>query len=266
MNQQETALSHLGLLCVEGNDAKKLLQGQLTCHLDELVEGGTLLGAHCNPQGRMISFFRIFLSDKKYYLQMPRTSVSLALAALRKYAVFFKVTLSDISDSILQLGFEDDHQTETKDSFKISGNRLMTFNKPLSLKKLSAAKWKQIDIELGIPAIYPETVEKFLPHELNLPKLQAISFNKGCFTGQEIIARMEYRGKLKTHLYKAKVKSPILPQRGQPFFHEKGEAGFIVDFAEIGYNEYALLITANENEINTVNYFLDADKTIILEC
>jgi folate-binding protein YgfZ len=194
-----------GLLKITGPDAKKFLQGQLTCNLDEVTEEPRL-GAHCNPQGRIISLFRIFLKDENYFLQMPPSMIPIALKALKKYAVFFKVELSDAS-------------SEIKISEKINQQN------------------KQAEIENGIAEIYPETSEKFLPHELNLPTLGGVSFNKGCFTGQEIIARMQYRGKLKTRLFSTPISSDTPPQRGADF-----SQGIIVDYCQLGYNSYLLLV------------------------
>lgn len=251
MNQDtQPDLSHIGLLCVAGIDAKKLLQGQLTCHLDEVTETEFRLGAHCNPQGRMLSLFRIFLFNENYYLQMPRESVPFALAALKKYAIFFKVSLTDASDQILQ-----------NEALK---QKLITLLSP-DEKIFSEIAWKKSNIAAGIPEIYPDTIEKFLPHDINLPGLNGVSFNKGCFTGQEIIARMQYRGKLKTHLYSAKTNTQAMPVRGDEIYTEEGPAGHIVDFVELGYNNYALLVTAKENEIESKHFFLDTNKTIPLE-
>ena len=161
-----------GLLKVAGPDAKKLLQGQLTCNLDDVSSTNSTLGAHCNPQGRVISLFRLFMHQNAYYLYMPKSLVATALAALKKYAVFYKVELTDASEEI---------------------------------KTLQTRLEPYADIAKGIPAIYPATSGKFLPHDLNLPNLHAVSFDKGCYTGQEIIARMHYRGTPKNHLYYAEI-------------------------------------------------------------
>lgn len=217
-----------GLLNISGEQAKKFLQGQLTCNLDEVTENNPCRGAHCNPQGRIISFFLLFLHDNQYYLQMPRELIPIALKALQKYAVFFKVKMADVSD---------------------------TFNQPDLLKHLPS-----MDISDGIPAIYPETSEKFLPHELNLPALGAVSFNKGCYTGQEIIARMQYRGKLKNHLYRATVQSPVSLIRGADIFCEGQSCGSLVDFRRIENNTYEIFVIAPETQIKTAKLTVDPEK------
>lgn len=209
---------NLGLICVAGPDAKKLLQGQLTCDLEKVTEAQPQLSAHCNPQGRVISLFHLFLSQDHFYLQMPRELIPIAMKALKKYAVFFKVTLTDVSEQ----------------------HPLFTCEKNASA-----------------PTIYPETSEKFLPHELNLQNLNAISFNKGCYTGQEIIARMQYRGKLKTHLYQATVNSETTPERGADIYREKEPCGTLVDYDQIDSTTYHLLLITTEQHKNSGVLFLD---------
>src|SRR5690349_5689035 len=149
--------SQHGLVKISGSDAKKLLQGQLTCNVDDVTTTNSCLGAHCNPQGRIMSLFRLFLYHDAYYLYLSKRLVPVALSALKKYAAFYKVELTDASDEL--------------------GHIQSTI--PLE---------PYADLQKGIAALYPETSGKFLPHDLNLPELQAVSFTKGCFTGQEIIA------------------------------------------------------------------------------
>lgn len=218
--------SHIGLLRVSSQDAKKFLQGQLTCDLDNMTV--PQLGAHCNPQGRVISLFYISKHQDGYDLQMPRESIPLAIKALQKYAVFFKATLTDASDESIQF-----------DSYEL--------------------------IKKCIPSIYPETSEKFLPHDLNLPALGAISFNKGCYTGQEIIARMHYRGKPKNHLYRARVNTHLPLVRGHDIFSGDKIAGTLVDYCKISDNRYDLLVITQETQMKNTVLFIDPENKNNLE-
>lgn len=214
----------LSFIQVEGNDAEKFLQGQLTCDV-RLENGASCLGAHCNPQGRVISLFRLFKLDGKYYLLLLESMSTLALAALKKYAVFFKSQLSIVTDTTL----------------------LQQLYQLAQIK--DAATFHRTIIEAGIPTIYPETSGKFLPHELNLDQLNAINFEKGCYTGQEIIARMHYRGKLKTRLFKAFFHSKEGLSPGTEIMAANHDpAGVLVDSYQIGYNSYIGLIITNEDQ------------------
>jgi folate-binding protein YgfZ len=201
----------LGLLCVEGLDASNFLQGQLTCHLDEINSHISSLGAHCNPQGRIISFFRIFFWRDKYYLHMPKDNLRKAQTALQKYAVFYKVTITDVSTelkaicsdkSFLKMQAPDQNDGSTSDDKNCiikTENYFLTFGEAeKTLPEINI--WEYLQIEAGIPQIHLQTSAKFLPHELNLQISGAIHFGKGCYTGQEIIARMHYRGQLKKHM------------------------------------------------------------------
>lgn len=255
-------LSEYGLLKVHGLDAKKFLQGQLTCHLDQVAREEGCFGAHCNPKGRIISLFYLFQLQDTYYLAMPRNMVATALAALKKYAVFFKVVLAEATDSLFLLGY-DGPITLPENVAKISlphsarlfllgshENLLPVWEKlKQSAELISFAIWQRLDIIEGIPSVYPETTSKFLPHEINLQTLNAVSFDKGCYTGQEIIARMHYRGKLKTHMQSIECKSdtPILP--GGEILWENASATIVAACQEAYNKYYALVITEAKREI-----------------
>lgn len=287
-----TDLPHLGLLRIAGEGAKKFLQGQITCDLEEISPTQSRLGAHCNPQGRIISLFRLCLFREDYFLQMPRNLLPIAMAALKKYAVFFKVNLSDATDDFAQMGYAGSqlphlNLPENIDD-TISINDVLIIKVPgaeryeligdiqkiaelknqlasSDVKILPLNEWQQWVIRAGVPAIYPETTEKFLPHELNLPQLNGVSFKKGCYTGQEIIARMQYRGKLKKHLYQAQVTTQTTPLRGNDIYREKDSCGNIVDYCQVSYNEYELLVIAPESDVGIQPLSLDIEQTALLK-
>ncbi len=243
-------LTHLGLLRISGNDAKKLLQGQLTCHLEELKPLQLQLAAHCNPQGRIISLFYLFMLNNSYYLQLPRETLPLAATALKKYAVFFKTAIEDASDQFLQFGFSGTPLSDNNNvlfAYPGENPRFLSLTEPKHANLSTAQKWRELEMSLQIPAIYPETSEHFLPHELNLPALNAVSFSKGCYTGQEIIARMHYRGKLKKHLHLATNSSPSPITRCQPIYLDDQVVGEIVDYCDLGYNHYLILMLVQES-------------------
>ncbi len=275
-------LADLGLLRIEGPDAKKFLQGQLTCNMENISADQAQLGAQCNPQGRIIHFFRLFYDNDHFYLQMQADMVPIALNALKKYAIFYKVTLSNASDSLKVIGYVGDQLQNYLTKIPEKINEIAKSDKLLILKlsdryqimgepavvislwdkliaenpSVSSDIWKQFDFEENIPAIYPETSEKFLPHDLQLQHLNAISFNKGCYTGQEIIARMQYRGKIKNHLWQVSVKTELNPKRGADIYDSTNTAGMLVDYYKTGYNTYVLQIMAAKAD----GLFLDPDK------
>jgi len=221
-----------GLIKVNGETVEKFLQGLLTCDVRTVKANSSLplpsrscLGAHCNPKGRIIFTFRLFYCDDNYFLSLPKTQVECAMQALKKYAAFSKVSIENISE-------------------EVSLRTLAALNpSPLAA---DFEHWKLKDIEAGIAEIYPETREQFTPHELNYHKLNAISFDKGCYIGQEIVARMHYLGKLKTELVLAEMTAETTPTRGEKIFYgEKSSpqlAGYLVDFAAATHH-YKLLVS-----------------------
>lgn len=243
-------LTEYGILQVNGADAKKFLQGQLTCDLEHLSPMGTL-AAHCNPQGRVVSLFYLYHWHESYYLIMSKNLIPAALAYLKKYAIFFKIALEDVTSVMQCLGYAGDiRQLFHGEDIAIlhlpmrkpRGIIFADTNKIKQIKNellqdsalKSYTEWHEFLIELSIPTLIPETSGKFLPHELNLLHLQAVSFDKGCYTGQEIVARMHYRGKLKTHFRHLTVTSVTAPCLGTNMdishYDERGKtSGCIID-------------------------------------
>lgn len=194
-------LTDYGILKVSGPDAAKLLQGQLTCDITLANATNCLLGAHCNPQGRIISLFHLFADNECFYLIMRTDMLEIAQQALKKYAVFFKVALS-IESELKIAGVIGSHgDTPFLYQFNIAPNQTILINNTYPTASHNQNYWLAAKIQNGLPEIYPTTSLKFLPHELNLHELGGVSFDKGCYTGQEIIARMHYRGKLKKRMY-----------------------------------------------------------------
>lgn len=244
-------LSELGLLKISGGDSTRFLQGQLSCNMNAIHSGSGIMGAHCNPQGRIISLFYAAKIDNDFYLVMPKNLVPTAMSALKKYAPFFKSELTDAAGSyhiIGTLSSADHPPADAQITLPTPSNRKILLIKAAEFSSTNLEtqlEWQLLDILEGIPSIYAETSGKFLPHDLNLPELNAISFTKGCFTGQEIIARMHYRGKPKKHLYMA-FSTEILAA-GDELYLDETPVAEVIDCSKNVYNDrYALLFTADE--------------------
>ncbi|MSP53113.1 MAG: folate-binding protein [Gammaproteobacteria bacterium] len=195
-------MNDLKRISVSGIDAEKFLQGQLCCDVRAITPGQSSLGAHCNAKGRVMSVFQISRHDDVFHLEMPSDVIEDAFIQLKKYAVFSNVKL-DILPS-----------TNTD------------------------ANWHQHNIEAGIPRLYPQTIGQFLPHYLNLVKLGAVSFTKGCYTGQEIIARMQHRGKLKQQMQHLEFDLMLTLIPGETI----NDLGQVVDVVKIDNKQIALVI------------------------
>ena len=185
---------------VTGNDAHRFLQGQMTVDADSPKSNEAILAALCNPKGRIVSLFHISKTDRGYRLFLPKTIASQTQVHLKKYGVFFKVDIL-IADENLHLLVSNQSSTESIESIEIMGTPFsIVIMDTINEDCVKEVVWYQTLAENKIPWLTAETCEQFLPHNLNLPALNAIDFKKGCFTGQEVIARMQYKGKLKQRL------------------------------------------------------------------
>ncbi|MGH8332582.1 MAG: YgfZ/GcvT domain-containing protein, partial [Pseudomonas sp.] len=240
-------LSHEGVLAVRGADAGKFLQGQLTCNLNYLSDTQASLGARCTQKGRMQSSFRILLEGDGVLMAMATELLEPQLADLKKYAVFSKSKLTDESAvwvrfgidhgdaALISLGLElptDTDSVARNDgliAIRVSPDRAELWvaadRANLIKGKLSAVlaegnlnQWLLGQIRAGIGQVMPSTRELFIPQMLNLQAVGGVSFKKGCYTGQEIVARMQYLGKLKRRLYRVKLDASDLPEPGTQLF------------------------------------------------
>ncbi|WP_048813929.1 folate-binding protein YgfZ [Marinomonas sp.] len=210
----------IGVLRVSGLDAKKFLQGQTTCDINKLSQDSGLYGAICNIKGRIISSFYIVQNNDDVLMVMARDLVEKTLLHLKKYAVFFKTELVDEQDNftvytkLAAKNIESDSNVSSNIFVTTQDNETITLtvsNEPLKVQLLIAPS-NQTAIEeenpelaaLAVLAARPlinlEQSETILPQWLNMQSTGGISFTKGCYTGQEIVARMQYKGKSKKQL------------------------------------------------------------------
>jgi folate-binding protein YgfZ len=226
-----SVLSDRCVLAIEGPDSAKFLQGQLTCNMQDISAVQTRRGAHCTHKGRMVADFQLMqLPDQAYLFLLPTETLSAFHKSLAKYIVFSKAKLRDASDDFLLLGISGPtakHLIGTlfggvpsePDALLHSNSgaviRITQAERFLCLIPAAQAPsvyatlashpsiitdghyWNWLNICDGIGDVRQETIEAFTPQMLNMQLINGISFSKGCYTGQEIVARMQYRGTLK---------------------------------------------------------------------
>lgn len=229
-----TPLADWALLQIEGPDCRKFLQGQLTCNLEELSAEQALAGAYCTPKGRMLANFLVIGDGtQRCWLRLPANLLETTQTALAKYAVFSKVKLTPLNYLGIGLAGPDAaraianllpgdpvralHCRHNEDRFAIqlddAGQRFelwLTEERATSvweqlrqqINAASPAAWALLDIRAGLGQVCAATSEQYLPQMLNLDVLGALSFRKGCYTGQEVVARLHYRGKAKRRMYR----------------------------------------------------------------
>lgn len=203
------ALNQFGFLKIQGIDAVKFLQGYTTNDLAALDESTVQLGAICNLQGRMVTSFLAIKDGHDLILRMDRNLVPVTSAFLAKYIVFSKAELRDISDELACFGVRGTFGAFTlqkaNDGYLIGlGNREEQWLPAATTLDADPGdgEFSSAEFESGIAWIRPATSEEFLPQMFNYHTLSGVDFTKGCYLGQEIVARAQYRGELKRRLHR----------------------------------------------------------------
>jgi folate-binding protein YgfZ len=283
-----TALSHMGLLEVRGEDAITFLQGQLTNDIKQLNGTNSHYSGYCNPKGRLLALFLAFAHQDHLHLQLPLCLIEAIAKRLRMYVMRSKVTIEDKSDEIISLGIAGPNaESKIKALFNVApkvAHELITLEdatllrlpgefpryqvfthhshleriwKALSLdtQKVGKSVWDYLEIQAGIPEITTATQEAFVPQMVNLDALDAINFKKGCYTGQEIVARTHYLGTVKRRTQIAHIDIEHQPVAGDIVTLENTEEGIgqIVRSAEAPNGGFDVLV-----EIRLENF--ESDK------
>ncbi len=274
-------LSHLGLIRTAGEDARNFLQGQVTNDVRDVGEHHFQMNSYCTPKGRMLASFLMFERNRDLYLQMPQETHQAILKRLPMFILMSKVKVEDASDDLIRIGLAGPRaETLLGESFpnlpsqvgeqvqaggvtvlRLAGEtaryeligpvqEITALWERLSLTATvkDASHWALLDIRAGIPTIQESTIEAFVPQMVNLQLIDGVSFTKGCYTGQEVVARMKYLGKLKRRMYLAHVDTTTPPRPGDKLFSSSSQssqgAGKVVDAQVTPNGGYDLLAVA----------------------
>lgn len=244
MNTNLAVLPEFELLDVTGKDSTKFLQGQLTCDVEKMKANQFYLGAVCNPKGQMFANFVIAPITNGFRLRLPKNQGQNVIDSLKKYAVFFK------ADMQLQKNYQVLGTVPEQESvFSLTNFRLEQFDsnsmqqtlywsdgriehwqeKALDTKRNIFEKWQKADIKAGIYWLDVSEKEQWIPQMIHWQKLGGVSFTKGCYTGQEVIARLEHLGKSKKNLIRFSCKTK--QQRGNLIYNQlEKNIGVILNF------------------------------------
>ena len=250
-------LSDFGLICLKGPDKETFLQGQVTSDVREVSDENSQLSAMCSPRGRMLANFRIIRRDDALYLFLPRSMLAPVLKRLQMFVLQADVQLTDASDEFVAAGLQGTRTAREAEkalgqlprrpeesarfgavtAIRLAGEqqRFLVIapvdaarNLWEALTKVAAPvasnSWGLTDILAGMPTIYPQTADAFVPQMVNYQAVGGVSFTKGCYTGQEVVARMQYLGKLKRRMYRARVRVDAPPMPGDNLFSENCES------------------------------------------
>ena len=273
------------LIRVDGEKAETFLQGQLTCDMREVSTNLTRLSAHCNPKGRVLATFRVLKYKNIFYLLSPTDMATYIIKCLTPYARFSKVTLT-INEQLGIIGYFSENPAaenifpqlpeqvdqsiqhhnlllirlqSTTPRFLIIGDyhEISSFKETHQrLLTQDLEEWALFDIQAGIATIHSKTSNLFTPHMLNYPALNAVSFKKGCYVGQEVIARTQYLGKTKRTLHHLTISLNDQPKQGDVLHDQMGnEIGIIVNVAlNMQINSYEVLAVVQDQRIIQKTY------------
>jgi folate-binding protein YgfZ len=264
-------LDYLTVLSVEGERAAEFLQGQLSCDVREVTGEQMRQGVMCNLKGRILAILDVIFQDKhNLHLVLPKDLCEATQTSLAKTALLSRVQLKPYpSIKVLGLLAEDIENfsysmTLPKNRYDVSHNEGVTCynidtNFYLMLVQVDAFEkmiepfltdkryrgslaWHALQLQHHRVEIYPESRGLFLPHRLDLHQYGYLSFEKGCYKGQEIIARTHYRATLKHKLVSFTIQTDTQPQPGLPLYSEDGSVvvGELIDYCPIGDGQYRI--------------------------
>lgn len=249
-------LSAYGLIAVSGADAQTFLQGQLTNDIKRVSEAAQFTG-YCTAKGRLLALFYAFSINEVIYLQCPRVLIPDLVKRLRMFVLRSKVLIEDVSEQFVCLGLSGNAiqvadyalpDTVHAVTYGTLGTLIRLPEKDIVRAQLivpvaqaeaswqtlvkvytptSTSVWEALEIDAGIPQVYTPTTEQFVPQMINLDALGGINFKKGCYTGQEIVARTHYLGKVKRRTWIAKLAAGNTPPQagGQLLDAQQQDAG-----------------------------------------
>lgn len=294
----------IGVTKLDGADNRQFLQGQLTCNLDALTTTHSLLGAHCDAKGKMAAVLRLVDTGHEILALQTADNTASHLPQLAKYAVFSKVTITDntsdyhctglageaVSEWIIkslelssdislikkddalntpygQVVVVDDSQNSPRYLVISTLVQQQELNNALAIidhQTPSNDLWFALDCRSGLADVTPSTQAEFIPQMLNLQMIDAISFKKGCYIGQETVARMHFRGLNKRAMFVLQSPSHIACNIGDSVEKQLGEnwrnAGTIVNVQHVNEQTIACAVLPSDFELTDVVRVKDGDN------
>ena len=192
-------INNRALLKLTGKDVRAFLQSQFSNDIFKISPKEIQINAYCQHQGKVLAILWVFINKDNFYLSFPEDLKELVTSKLNMFKLMSDVEIEDFSLKVMQYGLIDENYDG---SFLIKNNlSILTTREVLDISG-SMDQWEKACIGNNIPEIYRETSEQFIPQALNLDIDEiGVSFTKGCYPGQEVVARMHYLGKPKRRLF-----------------------------------------------------------------
>jgi folate-binding protein YgfZ len=281
---------------VEGDDRIQFLQGQLTQDINLISQDKALYAGFCNPKGRVLAFMLCYVAHESIHIQLDNSIKESILKKLKMYVLRSKVSLNLLEETFTSIGFVgtkalverniqipknhlDIVQYQDVMIIRIGqdGERYQLMGEASKVNEfiklnfsaystMSLDDWNNLNILDGIPDIYPTTQEAFIPQSLNMDLIEGINFKKGCYTGQEIVARTHYLGKVKRRMYRAFIKSQVDLNPGDQILNKNGEeTGQLVRSAKENNDKTNLLIELRVDQAHEALFIKNELIEIFLE-
>lgn len=244
-------VSHLGLIALRGDDVQDFLQGQLTSDMRALSEAGAQWSGYCSPKGRLLANFLLWKREGEVFMQLPPELRESIQKRLTLFVLRAKVKLREASNDWVRLAMSGaDAQRAIADVLgpvpadtlgaahhaagsviRIGADKFVLALRPERAEAIwqglaaratpvGAPAWDWLRLVAGIPVILPPTQDAFVPQMVNYELIGGVSFQKGCYPGQEIVARTQYLGKLKRRLFLAHIDAESTPQPADDLYSD----------------------------------------------
>ncbi|MBL4711905.1 MAG: folate-binding protein YgfZ [Gammaproteobacteria bacterium] len=271
-------LSHFSTVVFAGQDAAEFIQGQFTNDVNFIDENSSQISGFCNKKGRMIANFRLFQHQQNYFISIRSDLVERSINHLQKYILRAQTAIQDVSEQLIHLGVSGANAADLLSPFidnlntKVNGvshnEDYIVIRAPSEIPRyeifcslehaktlwesiakkasmVNSSCWNYLDIQNGLPFIDSDTSEAFVPQMANMELIDGISFEKGCYTGQEIVARTHFLGKQKRRTYRIKFATDTKPKVGEQLATdtstENQYTGTLVTLQSTAENEYEAL-------------------------
>ena len=269
-----TPVTNFDLLRFHGSDAKVFLQGQLTCDLDQVTSDQAQFGGYCTPKGRLLANFMLWSDAQGYLMQLPADVSASVAERLRKFVLRSTVKIERESglralglagpaaSALVQqeLGAPPQRRLAMAvyaraSVVRLPGESFLLLAAPTAMTALwealakravpaGAECWNWVQIQAGVPWITAPTQDQFLPQMIGLDAIGGVSFGKGCYTGQEIVARTHFLGEVKRKLRFGRTRGGV--RAGDILLTTGGRCGTVLNAASIPGDGWVLLAVVSE--------------------
>ena len=259
-------LNNRALLKLSGSENEAFLQAQLSNDISKIDDSSVQLNAYCQHQGKILALFWVIRVGDNLLLSFPIDLLESIKARLQMYVLMSDVKITDVTEQYLQIGLIGKAQ---QDSFTINEQLSLILADPKSLSKFDLTSqnyWDKACIDSFLPEISFASTETYIPQMLNLDINEVgVNFSKGCFPGQEVVARLHYLGKAKRRLFAFKSDAPLSIGDTLHCAESKSAkaSGNVISQVKFGADFYCLATLEVENKDNKITINNDQGPTLI---